>query len=240
MKILQTKDYDMFTFIKGNRNINIAKLTKIMNDISDGFNMLQYCPIICSEKEGKLLIIDGQHRFEISKRIEQPVYYVVCSDITLLQIATLNSRTDKWKWNDFLNCYISIGYLDYIELKKFIDKYKVKPSVATGLLMDFNVKSRNSDFKFIDGNFKVNYLQEASALIEFTEFYFSRYIFSKDRFLIGAVQLLQKKGIIDWERFALKLSQKPMLMDKQGDVKQYILNIERIYNDGLQNRILLT
>ena len=33
---------------------------------------------------------------------------------------------------------------------------------------------------------------------------------------------------------------KPMIMDRQADVKQYILNIERLYNVGLQNRVLLT
>jgi hypothetical protein len=151
----------------------------------------------------------------------------------------MNSRADKWKANDFLNCYINIGIEDYTVLRDIIKQYRINIKVATDLLMFYNINAYSTE-KFQSGEFKCNFKEETEKTLNFINAVFGRYNFSTDRYLIGAVMAIQKKGIIDWERLTAKIKIKPNLMDKQMDVKQYILNIERIYNDGLQNRVLLT
>lgn len=230
MQINQSSNYELFEKITGNRTLNVAKIEKITKDVDNGFNMLPYCPIIVSETpNGSLHIIDGQHRFEVSKVTNKPVYYVVCNTLTLKQIAQLNSRGDKWKATDFLNCYINLGIEDYKILKNFMKVHDTNIKLSIDLLM-YNKHAEKSTDVFQSGDFVVNFFNEATALVELTESIFKRYSFSRDRYLIGAVQTIAKKGKCDFEKLKQKIATAPNMMDKHSDVKNYIYNIEKVYN----------
>jgi hypothetical protein len=239
MEIKSSNDYSKFESIIGNRRLNASKIEKICADVKNGFNMLPYAPIIVSDDRSKFLIVDGQHRFEVSKKLNEPVYYVVCDDITLQQIAILNSRADKWRAIDFLNCYVSLGITDYVILRDFMNKHKTNIKLSTDLLMFNSVKASSTE-AFQSGKFECKYFDEAEAIVELTDSLFDLFVFSKDRYLIGAVQEIQNKGVADLDRLKTKIRSKRNMMFRQTDVKNYILNIEKIYNDGVQNRVLLT
>ncbi|WP_298119327.1 hypothetical protein [Flavobacterium sp.] len=238
MEILQTNDYSKFQKIVGNRNINNAKIDKIINDINQGFNMLPYCPIIVSldKKTEKFNIIDGQHRREISERTGNPVYYVVCDTLSLKQIAQLNSRGEKWKPSDFLSCYINLGIEDYKDIVLIMNEFGINIKVTIDLLMYFSHSESKSTDIFQSGDFKTNYLKETRELLALVNDLFSRYTFSKDKYLIGAVQKIKERGKCDFEVLKAKISLAPVMMDKQVDLKNYIYNIERVYNFKNQNR----
>lgn len=230
MEIQSTKNYDLFENIVGNRILNKKKIDTICEDINAGLNMLPFFPIIVSEnKLGFLSIIDGQHRFEVSKITDDFVYYVVCETLSLKQIAQLNSRGQKWSINDFLNCYSKLGIEDYLKLKELAIEYKIQVSTIGSFLMDNKPKS---DFKeqFESGNFKINHLETTENLLKLTDELFGQYRFSKDRYLLGAVQKITEKGICDFDKLKQKIESAPMMMDKQSDVKNYAYNIERVYN----------
>lgn len=235
MEIQQTNDYELFENIVGNRVLSNSKIEKIINDVTDGFNMLPFCPIIVSEKEGLYYIIDGQHRYEISKQTQNPVYFVVCNTLTLKQIAQLNSRGEKWKPNDFLNCYIKLGIKDYERISEIMNKHKIAIKLSIDLLMYNNPKVKSTD-TFQSGGFECNYFDETDALLTLSDELFSQYRFSKDRNLIGAVQELQKKGLCNFEKLKNKIAQAPMLMDRQASIKLYMYNIEKVYNHKNQTR----
>ncbi len=230
--ILSTNDYNLFSPIIGNRNLNASKIEKICNDVVGGFNMLPYYPIIVyldDDKNHK--IIDGQHRFEVSKKTNNPVYYVICENISLKQIAILNSRGEKWKATDFLNCYIKLGIKDYQDVKDIMSKYQVNIKLAVDLLYDYKHHGGAPTSElFQDGNFKTNFYSETVDLLELVKSVFGRYRFCFDRYLVGAVIKLLSVGKCDFERLAQKINQAPMMMDKQGDLKSYLNNIERVYN----------
>ena len=231
MEIKTTKDYEKFDTILGNRVINEKKVERLMDDINKGLNLLPYCPIIVYPENGKLKIVDGQHRFETSVRLEEPVFYVECEPLNLKQIARLNSRSDKWGSKDFLDCYVCLGVEDYKILKEFMKTYETIYTVSIDLLMFYKIASGQGGMdKFRDGEFKVNYFEESSQLIVLTRKLFDRYKFWNDRNLIMAVQKLQDKGLCDFEVLKRKISEAPNEMDKQGSPKLYIYNIERVYN----------
>jgi len=240
MKIQQSTEYNQFSTILGNRVINMQKVNKLTEDIEAGLNLLPYCPIVVYKKDDHYHIIDGQHRFEASKKIESPVFFVECKELELKQIARMNSRSDKWKTVDFLECYIKIGMKDYETLKAFVKKYKVGYSCAIYFLMDGNPNgSMKSNQKFRDGEFAVNHLELASEIAELTESIFNRYTFSKNRYLMGAVQKIKNAGICDFEKLKSKISENPKGMDPQPSVKEYIYNIERVYNFKNSKRVTI-
>lgn len=229
MEIKQTSDYGLFQNIVGNRVLSSTKIEKIINDVDEGFNMLPFCPIIVSEKEGLYYIIDGQHRYEISKQTQNPVYFVVCNTLTLKQIAQLNSRGEKWKPNDFLNCYIKLGIKDYERISEIMNKHKIAIKLSIDLLMYNNPKVKSTD-TFQSGGFECKYFDETDSLLTLTDQLFGHYRFSKDRNLIGAVQELLKQNLCDFDKLKNKIAEAPMIMDRQASVKLYMSNIERLYN----------
>lgn len=229
-QIQETKDYHKFAAILGNRNLNMNKIEKICADVAGGFNMLPFYPVIVYQENELYKIIDGQHRFEVSKRTENPVYFIVCQNISLKQIAILNSRGEKWKATDFLNCYIKLGIKDYQDVKDLMGKYKINIKLAIDLLYEFKHHSTVTTEVFQDGQFKTNHYDKTIEILDLVESVFNRYNFCFDRYLVGAVMKLVAFGKCDFEELKYKINQAPMLMDKQIDLKGYLNNIERVYN----------
>jgi hypothetical protein len=95
--------------------------------------------------------------------------------------------------------------------------------------MKNNVKA-NCKEEFESGDFKVNHLETTKQYLKLTEELFGEYRFSKDRSLIGAVKEIVLAGKCDFDVLKDKIRKNRNGMDKQGDVKNYIYNIERVYN----------
>lgn len=72
-KILKTENYDKFKFIEWNRSIDETNYKKLVNENLKEFQLHKF-PILVTED---FKIIDGQHRFEVSKALSSPVYYIV-------------------------------------------------------------------------------------------------------------------------------------------------------------------
>lgn len=240
MEIKKSTDYKLFTTITGNRVVNKKKIEKLTEDIQKGLNLLPYCPIVVYNEDEKLKIVDGQHRFETAKAIKSPVYYVECEKLSLLQIARLNSRSDKWSNRDFLSCYIKLGIEDYKILEDFMNEFQTIYSASIDLLMYGSVSRKtNSMQEFRDGEFKVIFLDHAKEVTALTIHLFERYKFRTDRRLIAAIQELKEKALCDFTILEEKIAAAPMLMDQQGSTKEYIYNIERIYNHNNQKRVVI-
>jgi len=237
--IHKTTDYAGFEKINGNRPLNQNKIAKIVADIEAGFNMLPFVPVIVSELPGGALgIIDGQHRAEVSRITGNPVYYVVCNTLSLKQIAMLNSRGEKWKSQDFLDCYINLGVADYTVLADFVKKYDLDIGIARDLLM-FGVPKLGgfaSRETFENGEFKAVHVVSGAELVDLTIHLFGKYKFYKDRNLMAALQVLKENGKCDFARLKEKIKQSGPLMDKQPDKKRYLNNIEDVYNFRVQKR----
>lgn len=240
MEILQSKDYQRFHHINGNRTISSKKVKKIVDDVNNGLNLFPYCPVIVCEVDGKLNIIDGQHRFEAAMSLDHPIHYVVAENISIRDIARMNNNTDKWKSSDFLQCYIKLGMSDYVTLKAFIEKYSINYAPALSLLANGSaMMGTGLADKFKNGEFKVNHYERATKIMDLTLKLFSRYKFCRDRNLIEAVARLMDKDLWELDRMEEKLQKHPHMMDQCGNAKNYILLIEQIYNMSAQQRKII-
>lgn len=228
-KIYECSDYARFRMINGNRQLNASKIKKILNDIDDGTNVLKCCPVLCVENKGRLDIIDGQHRFYVSKKIHSPVYYTISESMTLYDIAKINSNTEKWKANDYVNCYVQLGNPNYKILQSLLDEYPLPISTAIGLLACGKIGGGGRDkSSFERGLFEVKNENEAISLCKAV----SQFTFNKkySRDFMRAIEMVREGNKISLEELTEKVNVNIEKLSNQSSYKDYLLNLESIYN----------
>ncbi len=134
-KIFETKDYDRFKILEGNRPINHVK--KLIVSIQS-IGMLMR-PVLVNEK---FEIIDGQGTFSACKYLRLPVPYVIQPGLTIRECRFLNRYQTKWSVNDFINSY-AVGNDSrevYRNLKVVMDQFPdinkkvvIKAATPTGI-----------------------------------------------------------------------------------------------------------
>jgi len=235
IKIITSTDYEAFKLVTGNRVIDMAKVKKISDDINNGLNLMPYVPIIVNEH---MLIIDGQHRYTVCRNLNIPVHYVVASNITLGQIAQINSRSTSWKNEDFLNCYVNCGNEHYITFKNFLEKYDgIKYTDLAGLLYTGNIGNGKILEKFKQGLFEAKFKEEATELLDFLYLFSHSKNWSKRNFM-KAMIMVKAKGNYDHDRMIDRMEQE-LDYFQTGSWKEYITQIERSYNFRLRERVIL-
>lgn len=231
MQILESTDYKLFETINGNRTISAKKVSKIKKDVDNGLNLFPYCPIVVNEANGKYQIIDGQHRFTASRELKLPIYYVIARELSIRDIARMNMNTDKWKYKDFLDCYIRLGDHNYQILKDWMTTHKTPIRLSLGLLMYAIPRSNGKDAEvFMDGRFKALHLQWATEFINQVDAMFGEYYFNRDINLLKAVHKLNKIGKWDVDVMTQKLKSHRHMMEKMTSTKTYMFKLEQIYN----------
>lgn len=116
LQIEETKNYNQFTFLKSNRQVNLQHTAKLTSKILR--NNLLYCnPIQVNEK---LEVIDSQHRLLVARNNQLAIYYIVIPGLTIKDVRELNVGTNSWTAMTFLASFTSEGKEDYIWLSDFI------------------------------------------------------------------------------------------------------------------------
>lgn len=234
MTIKSETNYRAFKFIKGNRPIVESKVKKLIEAVEGGLNLFQYCPVLVNKE---MYVIDGQHRLEACKRLKLPVYYCMVKDITLAQIAKLNSAQNKWKIDDFFNCFIETGNKEYKTLHLFAEKWSLSTNVAAQLMMNGSVNEGGGGFisdTFREGLFVAKHPEQAHKIIK-AVYDYQNVIDNKlltTRAFIGAIQSLLKSPDYDHKAVVEKLTSKNLQISKKATYKEYIYHIEELFNKG--------
>lgn len=227
-KIFFTTDYTLFKQLEGNRNLNQKKISRIVKDIESGIDMLPYCPIIV---DTDFYVVDGQHRLYIAQQLGKPVYFVVSQQLTLHEVAKVNSNTERWKGSDFIHCYLTQGNEHYKKLQEFIDTYDVPISVALNLLMGKNSEAGTGAIKdiFEKGGFVVTQYEFGVQVMERAKM-FEAHTGWKTGSFIAAIQKLINAEKVNWHHLQTKFDENPEALKVCGSAKQYLNELEIIYN----------
>jgi hypothetical protein len=240
--VFQTSEYGRFKMLQGNRELNEAKIKRIIRDIESGIDVLKYYPIQVTERNGRLEIIDGQHRFFIAKKLKREVHYIIMKEERQLpDIAKINSNTEKWKTKDFINCYIQQGNNNYEQLQWFMDTYGFTVTVSIKLLSkgDPGTESGIGDSQdFQRGLFKVEFFDKAIEVAEMCK-KFNAFQHWKDRGFIIAIYRISQTGKITVDELLEKYKKHPDMLKKQAGFKDYIFQLESLYNRGRQARVVI-
>lgn len=236
-KIYYTTDYGRFKFLKGNRDINESKVQKIQEVIRLGIDVLRYAPIIVNEA---MEIIDGQHRFAVSRELRTNVYYVIHKEADLSIVPTINSNHTKWRNSDFMNSYIDLKKKAYIELQEFIDAFPGM-SLATAIKM-FHAGTPSAPEAieaFRDGTLSTKGEKQAyhlgTLLRDFSEYTSNPY---SSRFFHVMIQLLTV-GKYEHELMLKKLKESGRRIEDVKSVKTIIQEMESIINHRMRDRVLI-
>lgn len=244
LQIYFTKDYARFNMINGNRQLNELKIKKIITEINSGNDMLRYYPIQVQENKARLDILDGQHRFWISKKLNRGVYYIlVKEEKSMPDIAKINSNVEKWKAEDFINCYVQHGNGNYQLIRDFLDKFGMPLSTTLKLLINGNLSSSGgaqdkttSDFR--EGKFVVKYFDKAKKIGEDCRMFYP-FIHWNSRDFVLSICKIQEAGLISLEEIITAVNKHPEMLAKQDNYKSYINTLEQIVNVGKQKRIVI-
>lgn len=240
LDIYFTTDYGRFSFLKGNRDLNEQKILAIKQDIKDGFDILRYAPIIVNEK---MEILDGQHRFMVSKLTKQNVYYVINSEIDLLGVTKINSKSSNWKNKDFLESFCDLKREDYIYLRDQVKAHKgLTLPVAIQILHNgflLNVFTNKQAINaFREGDFKAKhreYFETTVAKLEGFRGHMQSPLGSR---MWHTIKRLEKGGKYDHEQMIAKLKKTEGWIEGVS-VKEIINSMEMILNHKAKNRILI-
>jgi hypothetical protein len=242
MEILKEENYKLFKFIKGNRPIVEGKVKKLVEVVTSGLNLFEYCPVLVNSE---MYVIDGQHRLTACRQMKLPVFYCVVPNITLNQIAKLNTGQNKWSIEDFFNLFIETGNTEYKTLKLFKERYGIATNIAAQLLMFGTVNStggggHNMSEIFREGGFKVSKLEVAEKLLRCVNDYdkIATHTILKNRNFIRAIQELIKSKY-PHDEVVEKLTRRNSILTVRNSWKDYIYLIEEFYNRGNNTRVIL-
>ena len=243
VKTFFTKEYARFRMINGNRQLNDGKIKRIIRAIAEGNDMLRYYPIQVQENNGRLDILDGQHRFYICKHLDKPVYYILVSEVkTMPEIAKVNSNVDKWKPTDYLNCYIQNDNENYIILRDFMEETNIGLHLSVKLLNtghpgnEGSTPELNEDFR--NGRFVVKHLDKAKELFAYISLFKSFPYYTSRGFVI-AIDRIIKAGMVDINDVVAAFNKRPEMLTEQANYKAYVNTLEQILNVNKQKRIVI-
>lgn len=152
LKIYETKDYDMFRQMLGNRDPKSE--TKIVNSIKKVGYVLN--PIIVNEKNE---IIDGQNRLEALRSLNMPVYFVIQEGLDVNACRSLNIGQSNWSTDDYVYSYADEGNQSYRRLAslmlEFQKQFGLQGIVAMALPYQLNEGGGYDNGRIKNGDFKM-------------------------------------------------------------------------------------
>ena len=232
-----TKDYKIFRHTVGNRMLNKNKIKKIVSDIKSGLNRLADYPIVVDP--ATMQVKDGQHRLESAIQTNEQIYYILAKPMELHEIARVNSNTERWKGEDFINCYAEQGNDNYIALADFSKKYgfpmTMNLTMLSGLIYASSGKALKQKFElgqFMTSPENIKYAKSIADIV----IQFSKFPGYKTRNFIEAIGLIRNKALCDINKLVEKFNKKPDALSNNMSRKEFLNALELIYNLNAQTR----
>lgn len=241
--IERTSDYDKFQSIHGNRDVKDAHVERLAEEIV-ARDLTPYFPVLINENWE---VIDGQHRLEVCRRLELPVYYIQAPGLDLTSVQRINTSTKRWQLIDYIESYIKQGKQEYLVLRDFSKLHGIGYSIGAATLMDvssFNDDGTQGDshqisFVIRNGHFNVVDLDKATQMVEILKTLNPSADFDtmKSRHLLFALNRLMSYELFSIDTLLDKLRTKRLTLNNQTTVRLFLVELERIYNKGSHNAI---
>lgn len=230
-----SNEYGGFKFLKGNRDINEVIVNRILHSIKEeGVDLLKYSPIIVDQD---MHILDGQHRFTVSKMLKRPVFFIIASEMSVREIAKINSNSSNWKIKDYMNSYLDLKLDAYQAIKELYDIYPMNVVMIASFLMSGHSRRNNIKQLFIDGLVEVHHYDKTVEVMEMLQDFAPFTIRPFSQRFVHAIENLRHSELYDHELMLSKLRQSGLQIDRIDSAKSIIAQMEEIINYRMKQRI---
>jgi hypothetical protein len=239
-QLQNTKDYEQFKFLSGNRPIDRYHLKKLKGSIEKS-NRLDLHPIIINQNNE---IIDGQHRYIVAKELGLQLFYIKSDTIEDLHLIECNFNQKAFEVENFIHFFaIKEKTAEYIELYNILKETRLKPKAVLNLIIGV-VSPQILDFLKI-GKFKFPGNQPYREIINFY-LDFSSYVKERKIKPLGmftnhnfakALRILFLTTGFEKEVFFRKLDLKWFELKPQSSAQDWYFLLLSIYNHKNHNKI---
>jgi hypothetical protein len=235
-----TKNYSLFTFLNGNREINLVNLRKIKNSLSQK-QILESAIIVGEGKNGLFIIIEGQHRFIACKELNLPVSFIIREDFnedvhekSLNDILLLSTASTNWDVNNFLGSNIVRGSKPYMIYGKIYETFNFEHEILFHILNKrLKTKLNHQIFKAGELNIDESDGEYLNSSLEKLENF--RPLFEEVglRYYLKAIHNILSIPNIDYERvYKVLTTNKDFPVSRTVDLAEQSIVLK--YNKGLR------
>lgn len=129
--VYSTTNYSLFHKLKGNRPVDQSKVNRIKqsmvaHDVS--------CPINVFKYQGKLFVLDGQHRLKALEDLGKEVEFIISKSGDLQTCIDMNNAEHPWNIKEYIEAYIDMGSTEHKWLYDMKNNYNATFSMIARLI----------------------------------------------------------------------------------------------------------
>lgn len=223
-KINMSIDYDKFSIIKENREIDFNKVANIAQSWDETIS--QANPIIVNSNYE---IIDGQHRYIVCQTLNKPIYYIIGDGLNINHAIEMNKRKSDWVTLEFIISYAKRGNYNYVWINEFMIKNDLSIKGLVSLLDDTTngiwALFKSGNYVLLDEN-KKNAIHNIKCIKDFEPF-FPKWRLS---WFMRAFVKLNKNSNYDHDYMISKLDWCRGLLHRATSTNDYYEMLVNIYN----------
>lgn len=231
MEIFETKNYEIFNRLNGNRDIrNIKK-------IIDSIEKVGYIPNPIMVNEN-MEIIDGQNRYEALKELNLPIQYFIVNGVGINEARALNLGRTNWGTVDYVKSYAEDGNTSYQYLLKLMNDYPILKTqeiygIATNKILTYGwvvnfINTGNftlSRDEFFEIKKRLDYMNELKSPI--------KRMLGVRRLYVTTIAWCMTVPGVNIKRLCDVINDKYPLIRPAVDVNILLEDITRLYNSKL-------
>lgn len=227
-QVFQTRDYDQFKTLIGNRDINKQHVNQLIQLMVANGNLTDQFPIVIG-KDG--YVIDGQHRLEALKTLGWEVGYVIDENATIETIRNINQGNRNWNWRDIAESYARLdGGEEYAWFLSYFDSHEISFTAAMGFCSAKLAKAGRST-SFTDGDLKI---EDKTQAVRFADQYqeLRELVDINTHDFAKALNKIFRSPFYNHERMVEKMTSYGSRLPVKASPADYMREIEKIFNLG--------
>ncbi len=238
LSYFETKDYSLFVNTVINRELDVAHVKALAEDIKV-HGLLR--PLNVVRLGNKYHVYDGGHRLEACKLADVAVKFIVDAAVKttkeLVQLMVTINRSREIKDKDYVKIYASTGNNNYVEYQNFKQKYgsDFKHGAIINILTvdggDGNTSKKFKNEKFVVGNL-ISAYRFADDLISVKQSNPREY--NQEKFIQALIPYWMNPAFsINTLLNSLRKPKFARIFDGIYNVPVYKATIHKVYNDSL-------
>lgn len=235
--IQESKNYDQFAVHDTQRPILDAHVQRLMQSMK-AYGYLPSQPIHVVKRAGRLVIINGHHRFKAAMALGIAVFYLITEDVHDDVVAAENV-SKSWTVNDWCAMYAKRGIAAYVTLVEYAAK-GIPMGAAAAMLAGQSANSEsNVTSRLISGKFEIKDTEQIDLIAGIIKDLGSACPVVKRSQFIDVMSMCYKVHGFCFERMKSKIAANPGMLIKTANRQQMMDQVETVYNYRASTKVPL-